>query len=61
VEVLLVEEEEDAAAEAVGFIAENEQFSFLIVSSSSINICLHLHSTLQKALSPLHTTNQEHS
>lgn len=59
--LLVEEEEEEAAAAAVGFIAENEQFSFLIVSSSSINICLHLHSTLQKALSPLHTTNQEHT
>lgn len=56
-EVLLAEAEAEAP---VGFIAANEQFSFLNVSSSSKNICLHLHSTLQNPLSPLYSTNQEY-
>ena len=46
--------EEEDEEEEVGFIAANEQWSLWRLSSSSIKICLHLHSTLQKALSPLH-------
>lgn len=53
--VVLVEDEDEDAEEAeAGVMAANEQYSFLRVSSSSMNICLHLHSTLQKAVSPLY-------
>ena len=38
----------------VGLIPVKNSFSFSKLSSSSMKICLHLHSTLQKALSPLH-------
>lgn len=53
-----VEEEEDGDE----VVAASEQLYslvqplFAVVSSSSMKICLHLHSTLQKALSPLHQT-----
>lgn len=46
-------EEEDDDDDEVGFIAAIEQWSLRRLSSSSIKICLHLHSTLQNALSPL--------
>ncbi|KAF7837803.1 uncharacterized protein G2W53_006285 [Senna tora] len=48
-----VEEEEEEVGDVGAFIAAKEQASLRILSSSSMNICLHLHSTLQNPLSPL--------
>lgn len=61
----VVEEEDDDEEDdddTRGFREATEQLSLLLfftVSSSSMNICLHLHSTLQKAMSPLHQTDRK--